>query len=118
MSTVFSEKQRPDQEAIKRLLPKRLEWTERHFALKRWPTALNGFRMVQLSDTHLDWYNIQNLTQVVQAVNAAQPDLIVLTGDYINSDKSHVQRAVDIFSELKAPWGVFVMRLLKPISSS
>lgn len=42
----------------------------------------NACRMVLLSDVHLGMYNgAKHLAKVVDAVNAAQPDLVVLAGD-------------------------------------
>jgi uncharacterized protein len=43
-----------------------------------------GYRLVQLGDLHMDsWMTAQRLQGIVNRVNAQQPDLVVLTGDYI-----------------------------------
>ena len=46
--------------------------------------AFNGYRIVQISDLHAgDGTNRSQLEKVVAAVNAEQPDLVVITGDHI-----------------------------------
>jgi predicted MPP superfamily phosphohydrolase len=45
----------------------------------------NGFRLVHISDIHLDgWMNRQRLEEVVRLVNDQQPDLVAITGDFIS----------------------------------
>lgn len=57
--------------------------TELHLA--HWPSSLDGLRIVHLSDLHVGspWIDLAKLREVVRLSNAAQPDLIVLTGDYV-----------------------------------
>ena len=49
------------------------------------PPAFDGFTIVQLSDTHVGiWTRPGYIRKIVAQVNAMHPDLIVLTGDYVN----------------------------------
>lgn len=63
--------------------------------LARWPQALDGYRIVQLTDLHAsrllegDW-----IDRVVDKTNARKPDLIVLTGDMV--DGTPQARADDV----------------------
>ncbi len=53
--------------------------------LPRWPRALDGFRIVQLSDLHLGPLLGRDFAQrVVEQTNAVEPDLIVITGDLVD----------------------------------
>lgn len=55
--------------------------------LKNLPPAFKGFRIVQLSDIHFgSLFSDSRLRKVVQEVNQLQPDIVVLTGDFL-SDK-------------------------------
>lgn len=51
------------------------------------PDALQGTRIVQLSDFHYDGYRLSDrlLEEAIAQANAAQPDLVVLTGDFITT---------------------------------
>jgi hypothetical protein len=52
--------------------------------LSRLPEAFRGMRIVQISDIHyLEWTESSFLRHVVDQVNALNPDLVVLTGDFV-----------------------------------
>ena len=57
------------------------------------PQSFNGFRIVQLSDFH----GADFVPELVDAVRAEQPDIIVLTGDFITTaeDLPAVERLVN-----------------------
>lgn len=72
------------------------------------PSELDGFVIVQLSDTHIgpilqkEW-----LEEVVAKTNAIEPDMIVLTGDFIDGHPKDMGYMVEPFADLEAPYGVF-----------
>lgn len=74
------------------------------------PEPLRGLRIVQLSDLHIGpilgraW-----LEAVVSRVNAQKPDLIVLTGDYVDGHVAELARELEPLAELHAPLGVFAV---------
>lgn len=52
--------------------------------LTRLPAALDGFTIAQLSDLHYDrFFSTTPIRKAVSIVNALQPDLIALTGDFV-----------------------------------
>jgi predicted MPP superfamily phosphohydrolase len=62
-----------------------LETTHRTIAIKNLPDSFIGFRIVQLSDIHLKEYTeTWFLERVVAATNSLNPDLVLLTGDFIS----------------------------------
>lgn len=63
----------------------RLVTTDYTVTSARLPADFDGFRIVQLSDLHAAEFGKDN-AQLVRAVAAAQPDLIVLTGDFIEAE--------------------------------
>ena len=58
------------------------------------PPAQEGTTLVQLSDLHFDGFRLSEklLQQAIAATNAANPDLIVLTGDYVTDDPSPIHQ--------------------------
>lgn len=53
-------------------------------ALPRLAKPFSGFRLAQISDVHMGgWMNRERLRQVVEAVLAQEPDLVVITGDFV-----------------------------------
>ena len=71
------------------------------------PASLDGFKLVQLTDTHISRLFPEHwVKQVVARTNALSPDLILFTGDFIDGTVS--DRAVDVapLANLRARLGV------------
>src|ERR1700694_2178102 len=78
--------------------------------LRRLPNALDGLRIVQLSDFHYGpLVNPANLERAVEAANDLHPDLIALTGDYISNDRSYAGPCAELIGRLRARHGVFAV---------
>jgi predicted MPP superfamily phosphohydrolase len=70
--------------------------------------AFKGFKIVQISDIHTG--SLQGKYQLQKAVNLIlelKPDLIVFTGDLVNSKTEEAFEFEDVLSQLKAPHGVY-----------
>jgi len=84
----------------------RLERVE--IELARWPRALDGFRIVQISDIHIGALLDRRFAQAVtERVNALAPDLIAVTGDLVDGSVKHLGDEVAPFAALRAEHGVF-----------
>ncbi|MBV9864696.1 MAG: metallophosphoesterase [Abitibacteriaceae bacterium] len=100
----------------------------RHFTvcLEGMPAALDGLRVVQLSDLHFSAITSAALIHhAVDLCNAQQPDLVVLTGDYVSRRNSYSQVTLarrwarplmeygeamaEEVARLKAPLGIFAV---------
>ena len=70
--------------------------------------AFDGYRIVHLSDFHLGTYasTPETVKLIVDTVNSLNPDLIVFTGDLVNTCSAEVTRFKDVLSMMKAPDGV------------
>lgn len=71
------------------------------------PAALDGFRIVQISDLHLSpttpWYQVEHL---VRAANALQPDLLAVTGDLVDAEADGVRPKAERLGAIRARHGV------------
>ena len=69
---------------------------------------LSGLRLVQITDFHAGaLISFETISDVVSRANALKPDLIVLTGDYVNNNPDYIRGCLALLDELKAPVGVF-----------
>lgn len=69
---------------------------------------LFGFRLVQITDIHSGpLISFETIAEVVSRANALKPDLILLTGDYVNHNPAYIQGCLELLDDLKAPAGVF-----------
>jgi predicted MPP superfamily phosphohydrolase len=72
------------------------------------PSSFDGLRILQLSDIHSgSFWNRSAVIRGVQMANDLKPDLIVFTGDLVNNTASEMDKWVDVFKELEAPFGVY-----------
>ncbi len=92
-----------------RSMERRIITTERvTVTLPRLPPALAGLSIAQLSDLHLHPYTEpQTIAKAVAATNALEPDLILLTGDFITDKGSDAQELGELLRPLKSRHGVF-----------
>jgi uncharacterized protein len=65
--------------------PSRLVLRETRIILPSWPAGLKGLRIAAISDLHAGspYITIDKIHQIVEKTNAAQPDLILLPGDFV-----------------------------------
>lgn len=62
------------------------------------PQAFDGYRIVQISDLHNTRFGKGN-ERLLEMIRAAQPDMIALTGDLIDSRRTHVDIALEFVKE-------------------
>lgn len=86
----------------------------RHVVIKSkdLPAAFNGYRIVQLSDLHLgsllkDEFWVK---QLPHRINQLKPDLVVLTGDLVNTYASEADGWEILFNEIDAPHGLWACK--------
>jgi len=78
--------------------------------LRRLPKALDGLRIVHLSDLHYGpLTSSQHLKRAIRAANELRPDLIALTGDYISQDRLFAQPCAEVVGQLRARYGVYAI---------
>jgi uncharacterized protein len=90
--------------------------------LPRLGEAWDGFRIAQLSDLHYDdYFSVVPLRKAIDIVNRLEPDLVVLTGDFVTSPLQQSGRARGMvaaapikpcaqwLSRLRAPSGVLAV---------
>ena len=77
-------------------------------SFKNLPAALNGFRIVQISDFHLGiWVSKDPLIRAVEQINALKPDIIFFTGDLVNNITEEAFPFFEELGELKAKYGIY-----------
>lgn len=76
--------------------------------LKKWPAALDGMKLAQLSDIHIgpmlghEW-----LQRLVRQVNALHPDLVAITGDLVDGSVADLAEHVEPLRDLHSRLGTF-----------
>ncbi|HYJ85756.1 MAG TPA: metallophosphoesterase [Pyrinomonadaceae bacterium] len=90
--------------------PYRLTIEHQQIYLRRLPKALDGFRIVQLSDIHHSRFTSRQIIErAVQTATSLQPDIIALTGDYISKERAYAAPCAEILGKLRARHGVYAV---------
>ena len=72
------------------------------------PNAFNGFTITQLSDIHCGSFDDSKaVMRGIELANAQQSDLLVFTGDFVNTKADELDEWFDHFKLLHAPMGKF-----------
>jgi predicted MPP superfamily phosphohydrolase len=93
--------------------PLLVETTDLSLAFADLDPAAPPVRVVHISDPHIERSSFREAS-VIRKVNALQPDIIVLTGDYLNlsrlSDATSAAHFRQFVAQLKAPYGIYAVR--------
>lgn len=82
------------------------EMPEHAVRIPRLPPALDGLRIVQLTDIHIGpTIDHRFLADVVEKTNALRPDLVVITGDLVDGSVEHLGRDVAELANLRGRYG-------------
>ena len=72
------------------------------------PAAFRGLKIIQISDIHSGSFTDKKAVERgVKLVLKQQPDLVLFTGDLVNNRAGEMQEYIELFSEIKAPMGVY-----------
>lgn len=78
--------------------------------LRGLPKELSGFSIVQLSDVHLESYKSkERIAYIIDKVNALKPNLVVITGDLIDSNVCEEDVLCEHLGRLHASHGVLAI---------
>lgn len=78
---------------------KHLETTHYTYKAEQLGADLEGYRIVQISDLHNAKFG-KNNQKLVDRIRECAPDMIVLTGDLVDSNHTNVDRAVQFVDEI------------------
>ncbi|MFQ5613514.1 MAG: metallophosphoesterase [Anaerolineae bacterium] len=92
--------------------PQRLSLNEIRLTSPHLPAGAKPIRLLHLSDLHLERLTRRE-ERLLELVEAARPDLIAITGDYLNAsyrrDPEAISQVRQLLSRLKAPYGVYAV---------
>jgi uncharacterized protein len=78
--------------------------------MEKLPQQLNGFKIVQLSDMHIEAFNSpKRIGKIVDRVNALNPDIVVITGDLIDGNILKEPELVRQLKRMNPPYGILAI---------
>ena len=78
------------------------------YASAKLPKAFDGYRIMQFTDIHVGTFNgnTEVVKAIVDTINAYEPDLVVFTGDLVNTLSRELDDYTEVLSQFKAVDGV------------
>ncbi|OGR69148.1 MAG: hypothetical protein A2081_05185 [Elusimicrobia bacterium GWC2_61_19] len=77
-------------------------------AMKDLPPALEGFRIAQISDMHVDsGWKLRQFNGIVERINAAKPDIVLITGDLVDPGLTCREGLAEASLKLKSRLGTY-----------
>lgn len=74
------------------------------------PDAFDGFRIAQISDVHAGSFDsAEAVSKGVAMLQAQKADIILFTGDLVNTFAAEIEPYLSVFKELEAPYGKFAV---------
>jgi predicted MPP superfamily phosphohydrolase len=75
------------------------------------PASLQGKKLVQMSDFHYDGLRLSDkmLERAIAICNEAQPDLVILTGDYVTTTPEPIHQLARHFKNLESNCGIYAV---------
>jgi predicted MPP superfamily phosphohydrolase len=87
-----------------------IDTTEIPIEIAGLPAEFDGLRIAQLTDIHFGSFLAEEgMERLVNLTNSLRPDLILLTGDYVNRWVSETRLAIPMLGKLEAPLGVYAV---------
>jgi len=81
---------------------------EEEITLRALPQAFDGLRIVQISDIHAgSWRSPQPFRRARALIDQLKPDVLVITGDFVNFDPKELELIRADLMRLRADMGVF-----------
>ncbi|TDQ08377.1 metallophosphoesterase [Pedobacter metabolipauper] len=72
------------------------------------PSNFDGFTITQISDVHAGSFNNPKAVQKgIDLIKQQKSDLFVFTGDLVNNKAEEIKPWIDVFKQVKAPYGQF-----------
>ena len=82
--------------------------TKLQLAFQNLPSSFKGLKIAHISDIHAGSFTDKEAVKKgVQKIMNQKPDLVLFTGDLVNNTAGEIDEYIDIFKEIKAPFGVY-----------
>lgn len=91
--------------------PRLLKITHNKIPIKKLPKSFENFRIAQISDLHFGPTNRSEafLKKCVEKINNLNPDIVAVTGDFIQWEQKDAKTVAGILSSLQARDGIFAV---------
>lgn len=87
-----------------------IEVTQHTVRLKNLPRVFDGLKLVHLTDIHHSKFvSLNEVLRMVELSNQQDPDVVLLTGDYITWSKKFISPVGEALGNLKSRFGVYAV---------
>lgn len=88
--------------------PYRYKLYQETISIEHLPTALDGLKIVQISDIHAGSLTFREpVFRAIELINKAEADLVFFTGDLVNNVSDEMDNFIEVFNKIRASIGVY-----------
>lgn len=88
------------------VVPHRMRLRSYEVSIHELPQAMDGLKLAHISDTHYGpLVSRGHIERAIELANEQEPDLVVLTGDYVYRTPRSVHTGIGLFADLRARIG-------------
>jgi len=88
----------------------RFQLEEVDVSFKDLPEVFDGFRILHITDIHSGtWDSVQGVERGIRLIEEQEADMIVFTGDLVNTNKDEINPFIHLFKRLNAPYGKYAI---------
>ncbi|MEW5819594.1 MAG: metallophosphoesterase [Cyanobacteriota bacterium] len=92
------------------LEPKKIDINKVDISINNLETALNGFKIILLSDIHAgDYIRPKYIDKIVSICNDLEPDIVVIAGDFTETGPEDIYWCAEKLSKIKTNLGIFAV---------
>lgn len=88
-------------------LSKKIEITIQNIKINNLDSSLNGLIIAQISDLHINSWNMELVEHSFWILNKLNPDVVIMTGDAICNGKKFIPDLLKMFENINPPYGKF-----------
>lgn len=90
--------------------PHWFEVNRHEISIPNLPAELAGLTISHITDIHIGEHTTyEQAREIVRLSNAQNPDLVVMTGDYITKSTTQLDPLIELFRDLKSKHGIFAV---------
>jgi len=85
----------------------KIEVTTYNININKLDKKLNGLTIAQISDLHINKWNLELIEHTIDVLNKINPDIVAITGDIICNGSKFIPDLIRLFKKINCRYGIY-----------